>query len=136
MNIKITAQTNKHFWKPQNGCRSTIKPDIVVNNGKENCIVLDTKWKNLNLDNPLPNDLRQMYVYHEYFGATKVALVYPGNELKKVRGKYLDPISSKELDKECSIINIPAQKNIKDWQKSIHNELKDWMDLPIKDAIL
>jgi 5-methylcytosine-specific restriction enzyme subunit McrC len=125
--ITITDQTSKYFWKPKNGYRSAIRPDIIIKKDKENCMVLDTKWKNLNGYNPSPDDLRQMYVYHEYYKAKKVALVYPGSELLKTMGTYLDPVSSKEIDKECSIFSIPAQTDIKQWQKNIYKEFETWM---------
>jgi len=127
--ITITDQTSKYFWKPRNGYRSTIRPDIIIKKNKENCLVLDTKWKNLNGYNPSPEDLRQMYVYHEYYKARKVALVYPGSELLKITGTYLDPISSKEIDKECSIFSIPPQTDIKKWQENIYNEFETWMNI-------
>ena len=129
LDITITAQTSKYFWQPKNGYRSAIRPDIVVNKDKENCMVLDTKWKNLNGYNPSPDDLRQMYVYHEYYNAKKVALIYPGSELLKIMGSYLDPVSSKEIDKECSMFSIPVQSDIKQWQKSIYKEVATWMNL-------
>lgn len=125
--ITITDQTSKYFWKPKSGSRSAIRPDIIIKRDKENCMVLDTKWKNLNGYNPSPDDLRQMYVYHEYYKAKKVALVYPGSELLKTIGSYLDPVSSKEIDKECSIFSIPAQTDTKKWQKNIYNEFETWM---------
>lgn len=126
--ITITDQTSKYFWKPKNGYRSTIRPDIIIKKDKENCMVLDTKWKNLNGYNPSPDDLRQMYVYHEYYKAKKVALVYPGSELLKTMGTYLDPVSSNETDKECSVFSIPAQTDIKQWQKAIREEFETWMN--------
>lgn len=126
--ITITDQTSKYFWKPKNGYRSAIRPDIIIKKDKENCMVLDTKWKNLNGYNPSPDDLRQMYVYHEYYKAKKVALVYPGSVLLKTMGTYLDPVSSKEIDKECSIFSIPAQTDINQWQKNIYKEFETWME--------
>ncbi len=126
--ITITDQTSKYFWKPKNGYRSAIRPDIIIKRDSENCIVLDTKWKNLNGYNPSPDDLRQMYVYHEYYKARKVALVYPGSDLLNTMGTYLDPGSSKEIDKECSVFSIPAQSDIKQWQKNIYQIFETWMN--------
>ena len=122
----ITAQTSKYFWKPANGRRSSMKPDIWIQKGNEN-IILDTKWKNLNGFNPSPDDLRQMYVYHEYYDAKKVALVYPGKENSNRSGHYLDKTKNKEIiDKECSIILIAVEKDIKKWQTAIQEKLLKW----------
>lgn len=127
----ITAQTSKFFWKPESGNRSKIRPDIVVNKDKRDCVVLDTKWKNLNGYNPSPDDLRQMYVYHEYYEAKKVALVYPGASQKSC-GTYLDPKTSKEIDKECSIISLSVMPKIKEWQEKIYNTVM--VEFAIKEA--
>ena len=127
----ITAQTSKFFWKPEKGYRSQIRPDIVINKGKTDCVVLDTKWKNLNGYNPSPDDLRQMYVYHEYYGAKKVALVYPGTKSIKSNGIYLDPNTSYEIDKECSIITLSVEPVIKVWQQNIYNHFEKWLNLPL-----
>ncbi len=122
----ITAQTSKYFWKPENGRSSSMKPDIWIQKGNDN-IILDTKWKNLNGFNPSPDDLRQMYVYHEYYDATKVALVYPGKENSNRSGHYLDKIKSKEIiDKECSVILIAVENDIKKWQSAIQEKLFKW----------
>ena len=126
----ITSQTSKFFWKPELGSRSKIRPDIVVNKDKSDCVVLDTKWKNLNGYNPSPDDLRQMYVYHEYYGATKVALVYPGTESTRSSGEFLNPKIGKEwMVKECSIITLSVEPKIKQWQFNISKEFNLWMKL-------
>jgi len=115
----ITAQTSKLFWKPENGYNSKMRPDIVINMNTDNCIVLDTKWKNLNGNNPSPEDLRQMYVYHEYFGANKVALVYPSTETTSNGGSFYNPISETESKKACLVIGIAVEADIKRWQERI-----------------
>ena len=125
-NTTITAQTSKFFWQPKSGYRSKIRPDIVVNKGRCDCVVLDTKWKNLNGYNPSPDDLRQMYVYHKYYGATRVALIYPGIESFK-SGVYLDTKTGKETNKECSVISLSVNKDIKKWQKYINERFETWM---------
>ncbi|MGQ2984341.1 McrC family protein [Flavobacterium sp.] len=114
----ITAQTSKYFWKPENGRRTCMRPDIFIKTDKGN-IVLDTKWKNLNGYNPSPADLRQMYVYHEYYNASKVALVYPGTTNSNNSGHYLqeDVITAKN----CSVISIAVATEISVWQSQIFN---------------
>lgn len=122
----IAAQNSKFFWKPEVGYRSKIKPDIVINEGEEDCIVLDTKWKNINGYNPSPDDLRQMYVYHEYYHANRVALVYPGEKSQRKEGAFLHPKSSERLDKECSLICLGVGPSIKQWQENIYLEIESW----------
>lgn len=136
--ITVKSQISKHFWESDKGKLSKMRPDIWLKKGDE-CFVLDTKWKNLNGYNPSPEDLRQMYVYHEYYDAKKVALVYPGKEIEPIKGKYLSPIDSQKLDKECSIITIPVppkrdnENIVKTWQKDIDAQFVNWIALPIND---
>jgi 5-methylcytosine-specific restriction enzyme subunit McrC len=100
-------------------------PDIVIKDmatGKH--FVLDTKWKNLNGKNPSPEDLRQLYVYHKYFEAEHVALIYPGNNSFK-SGIYLDnPLN------RCSVICLGLeieedQNRIDSLQKQISNFIQE-----------
>ncbi|OMQ12086.1 restriction endonuclease [[Flexibacter] sp. ATCC 35103] len=124
---KIKAQTSKFFWKPENGRRTAMKPDIYIETNNGN-IVLDTKWKNLNGFNPSPDDLRQMYVYHEYFDATKVALVYPGNNKDSKAGIYLKKDGNHHDDKICSVVLINVENEIKEWQKTIGKVINRFID--------
>ena len=123
----ITAQHTRSFWKPDFGSRSSMKPDIVINKDKENCIVLDTKWKNLNGYNPSPEDLRQMYVYMKYYSAEKVALIYPGNTSTIKSGKYFQEGTKDLSNAECSVITLEVTKQITVWQAQIAQQLSDWM---------
>lgn len=125
---KVKAQTSKYFWKPENGRRTSMKPDIYIETSSGQKIVLDTKWKNLNGYNPSPDDLRQMYVYHEYFDAEKVALVYPGNNQFRKKGNYFDKEGNKDFKKQCSLVLIDVESDIKLWQNNIQNEIKDFID--------
>lgn len=104
-----------------------MKPDIVINKDKENCIVLDTKWKNLNGYNPSPEDLRQMYVYMKYYSAEKVALIYPGNSSTIKSGKYFQEGTKDLSSAECSVITLEVTKQINVWQNQIAQKLSDWM---------
>ncbi len=115
-NTKITAQTSRYFWKPDDGRRTSIRPDIYIVSD-EIKTVFDTKWKNLNGYNPSPDDLRQMFVYHEYYEADKVALVYPASESKKSSGHYLR--EGEITKKNCSVISIAPEETIKAWQNRI-----------------
>ena len=126
---KITAQNTKAFWKPIKGSRSNMRPDIVLNKDQDDCVVLDTKWKNLGGQTPSSNDLRQMYVYMRYYNAKKVALVYPGQTNRPTSGKYFDELSGDISEQECSLIPIPVIRNIMDWQNRISDIVKGWTDL-------
>ena len=123
----ITAQTSKSFWKPEKGGHSKIRPDIVINKDKPDCVVLDTKWKTLNGTNPSSEDLRQMYVYHEYYDAKRVALVYPGVKFARISGSYLHPDSSSILEMECSVIALSVELNVSNWQNKIFEEFENWL---------
>jgi 5-methylcytosine-specific restriction enzyme subunit McrC len=129
--VSIQDQTSKYFWKPESGQRSSIKPDILIKLDNEKRIVLDTKWKNLNGYNPSPDDLRQMYVYHEYFKAEKVALIYPNAMNKQIKGDFLEPTSGTPFDKQCCVISLSVDKEIINWQKNISETIKNWIETKV-----
>ncbi|MFV5692935.1 McrC family protein [Flavobacterium sp. LT1R49] len=72
-NVEVHGQRSKPFWNGIN-----IRPDIVIKKGNETFII-DTKWKNINGSKPSTDDLRQMYVYNDYWKSTKAMLLYPSN---------------------------------------------------------
>lgn len=122
-NVKISTQSSKNFWQSTQGKRSFIRPDIVVVKDQD-CLILDTKWKNLNGCHPSADDLQQMYVYHEYFAAQKVALIYPGI-FEQIRGTYALK-NPEEIEKECSVMAIDVNSDITVWQKDIFNQVTAW----------
>jgi len=122
----VSAQVTKSFWKPISGYSSKMRPDIILKcKQSQESFVLDTKWKNLNGYNPSPEDLRQMYVYHRFYQAKKVALVYPSDQHFIQKGNYFSSKKHLEMsDKECSIMQIATSTDIKNWQKEIVNYIK------------
>lgn len=91
-NWKIEPQEEKFFWNQTNTAQNkSIKPDIVItSNGRT--IIIDTKWK-LPEDNiPSDNDLKQMFVYNEYWDGITAILLYPHAVFREipifVEGKF------------------------------------------------
>ncbi len=68
---QVYSQISTPFWQERH-----LRPDIFVNTPSGN-IVIDTKWKVLKNQNPEMEDLRQIYLYAQYFNAEKVILLYP-----------------------------------------------------------
>jgi 5-methylcytosine-specific restriction enzyme subunit McrC len=139
--FKVRGQNSRYFWKPDGGNRRTIKPDITIIAEGEN-YVLDTKWKMLDKKtsskktsskNPSIYDIRQMYAYHHYFNAQKVALLYPGNE-PYVLGKFMPiynpdkPSNPDNLsNKECGLMFTQYKDSVKNWQKQIGKDVESWI---------
>lgn len=125
---KVTSQSKKYFWKPENARRTIMIPDIIIETTQGN-IVLDTKWKNINGSNPSPDDLRQMYVYHEYYDAKKVALVYPGKKENTKSGTFLD-FNGEPGNKHCSVLQLDINKkgSIKFWQEEIRTTISEFIN--------
>ena len=121
----VSSQITKNFWKPNSGYPSKMRPDIILKcrNTGEN-FVLDTKWKNLNGYNPSTEDLRQMYVYHRFYQAKKVALIYPSDKNIIQKGNYFSSdIHGEMSSKECSIMQIACASEIKVWQEVIADQI-------------
>ncbi|MGZ4011342.1 MAG: 5-methylcytosine restriction system specificity protein McrC [Flavisolibacter sp.] len=75
----IKSQNSKKFWqlKGSNSAK-TIRPDIIILNTTNDIkLVLDTKWKLPENNIPADADLKQMFVYNEYWQGKNALLVYP-----------------------------------------------------------
>ena len=75
--LQISRQSSQIFWGDK-----TIRPDIVItyhigNGASRNKIIVDTKWKIVDYDNPSDIDLKQMYAYNLQFNAGHSVLLYP-----------------------------------------------------------
>jgi 5-methylcytosine-specific restriction enzyme subunit McrC len=123
--FKVRGQASKYFWKPEGSQRRSIKPDITIAT-KEYNYVLDTKWK-LVSSKPSIEDIRQMYAYHHYFEAKKVALLYPG-DADYLTGKFVEVVNQKQLsDMECGLLFTQFSDSVKNWQKKIEEEIQLWI---------
>lgn len=120
-NFSISGHTSKSLWKSENLKKRIIKPDIILNKGRKNCIVLEAKWKSA----PSDEDFSRLYASVESFGADKTAFILPGT--KSVKGLFADSGGIKP-DKICSILKIPADIHTEEWEKNIFNQLLDWID--------
>lgn len=82
----VKGQDSKRFWEYK-----TIRPDIVlqhIESGQN--IIIDTKWKNYTYDRIGMDDLRQIYIYNEFWNAKLGMLLYPSPQESKIviKGNY------------------------------------------------
>tara|TARA_R100000935_G_scaffold10692_1_gene21366 strand:+ start:28240 stop:29460 length:1221 start_codon:yes stop_codon:yes gene_type:complete len=112
---EIFGQQSRSFW---DGIK--IRPDIVINRGEE-VIVIDTKWKNIKYAKPSTQDLRQMYVYNDYWDSYKAVLLYPSE--KECLKPSFHPFDKKEH--ECGIGKINVLKGDR-LNPEIGKTILDW----------
>lgn len=123
--FKVRGQHSRYFWKPDGGRRRTIRPDITISTDDSN-YVLDTKWK-LVKNKPSIEDIRQMYAYHHYYEAKKVALLYPG-EVPHLSGNFVDIKNQNHLsDIECGLLFTQYSDSVVKWQIQIGKEIENWI---------
>ena len=124
----VSAQVSKGFWQSKGNYCVGMKPDIVIENSTKEKFVLDTKWKNITGTKPSSDDLRQMYVYNEYFDAKKTALAYPGVVHNNFSGFYEKNSRNETRDMECSVITISKKPSISEWQDEIFRNINEWIN--------
>lgn len=126
---KVRGKASALFWLATNGKKQRIEPDILIEDG-QNQFIIDTKWK-LVEDKADVHDVRQMYAYHRYFKANRVALLYPGAQ-NEVKGTF-QPIpgaSPAESDLgQCGLLFIPTRHaGILNWQVAIREQIRTWIE--------
>jgi 5-methylcytosine-specific restriction enzyme subunit McrC len=102
--VTIYGQQSTTFW---NGI--SIRPDIVIESNTEKFII-DTKWKNINGGKPSTDDLRQMYVYNDYWKSDKAMLLYPSNETFFSDFVAFEENGSKDNQHKCGLGKISIFK--------------------------
>lgn len=124
-NVSILGQNSKAFW---NGI--SIRPDIVIEKGideEKETFIIDTKWKNINDTPPSTQDLRQMYVYNDYWDSKKAMLLYPSNTTQEI--KEDDFIRYDNKKHSCSLGKISIFKNGSDLlNDAIGDDILKWFD--------
>lgn len=74
---RIKPQDPKKIWESEiNGVTKRVKPDIVLETAHKT-LIIDTKWKLPEDDIPSDADLKQMFMYNEYWDNSNAILFYP-----------------------------------------------------------
>jgi 5-methylcytosine-specific restriction enzyme subunit McrC len=75
---EIEFQAKMKFWELcDKSIEKGVKPDIVLISESKKSTVIDTKWKLPDDNIPEDGDLKQMFVYNEYWGGQDAVLLYP-----------------------------------------------------------
>lgn len=119
--FSVYGQQSHSFW---NGI--SIRPDIVLDNGSDKFII-DTKWKNISYSKPSTHDLRQMYVYNDYWKSDKAMLLYPSNETSFSGFISFEENNSKNNIHKCGLGKISIfNEDDKTLKESIGDDIIDW----------
>ncbi len=127
---KVSGKASALFWQPDEGKGQKIYPDVLIKDENGIHYVFDTKWKLID-DKAAMQDLRQMYAYHRYFNAQKVALLYPGDS-DGVRGKFQlipEPWPNDLNLATCGLLFIPtSDDSMISWQTAIRTQIRHWIE--------
>jgi len=123
--VTIYGQESKTFWKT-----ISIRPDIVIEKGSQKYII-DTKWKNIDYSEPSTNDLRQMYVYNDYWKSDKAMLLYPSNTTSMINDDSFVSFEKIEHKKDyhaCALGKISIFEENK-LDENIGVKILNWFDV-------
>lgn len=125
----VIGQNSKDFWN-----NISVRPDIVLVKGigtDKQTFVIDTKWKNIDNTVPSTHDLRQMYVYNEYWKSTKSMLLYPSNTSSMINDKSFvsfEKIENKNEHHACALGKISIFDDEK-LDENIGAKILEWFDV-------
>lgn len=123
--VNVYGQNSKTFWQ-----NISIRPDIVIEKDKQTFII-DTKWKNIDYSEPSTNDLRQMYVYNEYWNSKKAMLLYPSNEIIEINDDSFisfEKTSQKSNHHKCCLGKISIFDTDNNMDENIGVKILKWFD--------
>ena len=108
----------------------TIRPDIVIEK-EDQTFIIDTKWKNINGSKPSTDDLRQMYVYNDYWKSAKAMLLYPSNYTTFTKEDFIQFDNINETaHHECGLGKISIfDSDKKTLDKEIGSTILEWFDV-------
>lgn len=136
-NWVISPQNSKKFWKLDNqNMRKTIRPDIVIHDKNTGVnIILDTKWKIPDRNIPADEDLKQMYVYNEYWTSKNAILVYPNANYTEapiyIGGTFAGKLKNTESH-SCGVMRVSVlDKRNKNLDLVIGNRINDFLQMTI-----
>lgn len=122
----LKGQPRKAFWVSEKlNTSKVIKPDIFLTDMYDNKVILDTKWKTPQNDIPADADLKQVFVYNEYWGAKLGILVYPQPE----QGKDPDWIFGRYKGKksDCVVCKVSVLKEGGGLNACLAQQVVYWM---------
>jgi 5-methylcytosine-specific restriction enzyme subunit McrC len=97
--VRIKKKQTSGFWK-----NCYLVPDIILEDDTQK-IIVDTKWKIVADGKVGEADLRQVFAYGLYFGATKVVLLYPKALGASVINEPFAPIPHHpDISLSCSLV--------------------------------
>lgn len=109
-----------------------LKPDLLVCEGKQNKLILDTKWKCLKTDmedakNAVPQaDMYQMYAYAHRYDCNEVVLLYP--DTGKISSKTYQLLGQEEKRIRVAVVNM--YRDLRKEKKAFLEEMSELLSLP------
>ena len=126
--LKLRAQKSRNFWQSDQNRATRLRPDIIIERGNGENVIIDTKWKLTDRAAPTDDDLRQMFTYNLYFSSSKAALLYPGSQNQVVDGNFYKRGSQEELSQEsCAVITLKVEDGVRQWQREIGGFINNWL---------